>query len=371
MKHITSLFIILIGMWLVTGTALAEDEGVKYARKFVPYDHAGYFERQNVTGKNRSFLQLDNDIFWRGQLAGYNIRYTKWTPDQPNGNVVIYNHGFQSHRGWFNETGEQLSDLGYVVYAFDRIGSGCSSGGVSIAWADEHGEVRRDLIRRRGHVGSWQVFTHTIHLVKQLAKSENAGAGIHLWANSFAAGLVTAYIEAYQPNDINSVVFTSPGLFSKLPLPFSIEELIASDPGTYFDSIIPENENDNGAAYFTSDPFYFDAIKGDKKSLRRVTKEYYFNISTLSAFNQSNSGAAGSYLPNIRRFYLLVHQDPMMDNIKMMDYIRDNSENAIAKIYEGGEDHRHYLLFTEDAFDVLSDIDRFIQDDTVDDLEDL
>ena len=371
MKYFKVLQIIIFGALLITANAFAAGERIEYQLQDHDCHDAGYFKKQNLTGEDRSFTQLDNDIFWRGQLAKYRIRYTKWTPARFNGNVIIYNHGFQSHRAWFNETGQQLSALGYIVYAFDRIGSGCSSGGVSITFADRHGEVRRSIIRKRGHIASWQAFTHTIHLIKQLAKSENIGANLHLWANSYAAGLVTAYIEEYKPTDLDSVVFTSPGLFSKLPLPFSIEDLIISDPGTFFESIIPESDGDQGAAYFTSDPIYYDAIKKDKKSLRYVTREFYFNTSALSEFVQINSGAAHSYLPNIRRFYLLVHQDPIMDNIKMMEYIRANSENAIAKIYEGGEDHRHYLLFTEDAFDVLSDIDRFFMGDTVHDREDL
>lgn len=371
MKSKKTLHIILFGIWFFTGNTFAFAKYINHPQQRYECPDAGYFEKLNISGVYRSFLQLENDIFWKGQLVKYNIQYTKWTPDQFNGNVVIYNHGFQSHRAWFNETGEQLSKLGYVVYAFDRIGSGRSSDGVSITYSEDQGDVRRSLIKKRGHIATWKVFTHTIHLMKQLAVSEYIGANIHLWANSYAANLVTAYIEEYHPTDIKSVVFTSPGLFTKLPLPFSIEDLILADPGTYFNSIIPENNGDKGATYFTSDPIYYNAIKNDEKSLRQVTREFYFNISSISQFIQTNSGRVNSYLPNIKRFYLLVRQDPMMDNIKMMDYIRDNSENAIVKIYNGGENHRHYLLFTEDVFDLLSDIDHFFMGDEVYDQEGL
>ncbi len=365
---------VVLGFWLLAAAASASGFDAQYEETFQQQrftGFSGYFERQNRTGKTRNFLQLDNDIFWRGQLARYRINYTKWTPQHPNGKVIIYNHGFQSHKAWFNETAEQLHQLGYVVYAFDRIGSGRSSAGVSVVLTEENGETTRSLLRKRGHIDSWQVFTHTIHLMKQLAKSENIGASINLWANSFAAVLVTAYLEEYRPDDIDSVVFTTPGLYSSSPLPFTIEELINAAPGTYFESTIPEVNNDRGAANFTSDPIYFDAIKRDRKSLRQVTREYYFNISWVSEFNELNSGSPDSHLPAVRRFYLLVDQDPLMNNVRMMEYIRRNADNAIAKIYQGGPDNRHFLTFTEDAVEAVNDIDSFYREDTVPGIEDL
>ncbi len=64
-----------------------------------------------------------------GTEIAYHLAYTRWIPESPNGIVIVYNHGLQSHRGWFNGTANDLVARGYTVYAFDRIGSGTSSRG--------------------------------------------------------------------------------------------------------------------------------------------------------------------------------------------------------------------------------------------------
>ncbi|WP_018416319.1 alpha/beta fold hydrolase [Teredinibacter turnerae] len=343
---------------------------------------ANTFDKYNVTGEAFSFTQQDQAVFWKGgvvtlldrglslnrfppkaKFAEYEVSYMKWTPSYSNGQSIIYMHGFQSHAGWFYESAEKLAILGYTVYAFDRIGSGRSSRGVSVLPATE--TMPPEMLRGKGHINSWQGFTQTIKLLTKIAQTEHPENTINLWANSFAANLLTAYLMEYSPTDIASVVYTSPGFFSKLPLPFPVEELIGAAPGTYFPSTIPELDGDKGAYLFTSDPHYSRDIARDRLSLRTVTKEFYFNVVGVQNFHFEATAVAPQGLTQYKRFYLVVDGDPMMDTAQTVDYVTQYSENAVLKLYSGGVDHRHFLAFTEDADIVIDDIDLFLSGESV------
>lgn len=354
--------------------------GVVLAVLFSVQVLASQFDEFNLTGVKHSFTQHDDDLFWEGGVVTfletgnttyanndsgtfpkYKVHYMKWTPVDSNGQVIIYNNGLQSHAGWFYESAEKLVQLGYTVYAFDRIGSGRSGDGLSIVPAHLAADGVAQLQRGSGHISHWRVYTKSIHLMKQIAKSQNPGKSIHLWANSFAAHILTAYIMQYEPADVASYIFTSPGFFSRLPLPFTIPALIAAAPGTYFPTTIPEINGDKGAHLFTSIPQYQRLIARDSKSQRQFTKEFYINVPDLQTFHFSKSAVPGSFLTKTRRFYLIVDGDPMMDTARTLNYVHQYSQLAAAKRYPGGADHRHFLEFTEDADLALLDIDAFIQ----------
>lgn len=343
---------------------------------------AGSFDRYNITGVRNAFYQQDQWVFWDGgtfnildqgttrlhqpdvaRFERYNVHYMKWTPVYSNGQSIIYMHGFQSHAGWFYESAEKLALLGYTVYAFDRIGSGKSSRGLTVI-PMETSEPAQQL-RGKGHINSWMSYTQTVHLMTRIAKAEHPGYSLNLWANSFGAHLLTAYVLEHAPEDIAALVYTSPGLFSKLPLPFSVDELIAAAPGTYFPSPIPERDGDQGAHLFTSDTRYLRAIAADRQSLRQLTKEFYFNVSAVQNYHFATSAMHPQDLTRYRRFYLVVDGDPMMDTARTVNYVQQFSENAVLKLYSGGADHRHFLAFTADAEIVLADIDQFLLAESV------
>lgn len=340
---------------------------------------ASNFDAYNKTGIKHSFSQHEDDLFWEGGAVNfletghtsydrndstsfpkYKVHYVKWTPVNANGHVIIYNNGLQSHAGWFYETAEKLSQSGYTVYAFDRIGSGRSGDGISIVPAHLSADGMAYMQKGSGHIAHWKVYTKSIHLMKQIAKTQNPGKSINIWANSFAAHILTAYILQYEPADVASYIYTSPGFFSKLPLPFTIPALIAAAPGTYFPTTIPEINGDKGAHLFTSIPHYVRLIARDSKSQRQFTKEFYSNVPELQTYHFSKSAVPGSFLTKTRRFYLIVDGDPMMDTIRTLGYVQQYSQLAAAKRYPGGADHRHFLEFTEDAELALLDIDAFI-----------
>lgn len=319
------------------------------------------FFQLNHSGRQGVLHYSDPLLSQAGQPVHYQLRYTYWLPGRSNGKVIIYNHGLQSHRGWFYGSAEYLAILGYTVYAFDRVGAGQSSASVSVRPASDNGSAA-SLIRQHGHVDRWQVWTDSLDQMVRLVRKRHPSLELNLWANSFAAHILTGYINSYPDRGVRRLVFTTPGLFSRLPLPFTIPELIAAAPGQYFASTIPEQQGDQGATLFTSDPFYQWAISTDGYSQRRFSREFYLAVGGLTQFNLLRTSFSTDPLASFPRFYLYVPADPMMDNQRLRSYLTLAPDNTVVKAYSGGDDHRHLLAFTADMQQSILDIDDFLHD---------
>lgn len=317
------------------------------------------FYQLNHSGRQGVLQYQDPHLTIHGKPVSYQLRYTYWLPGRSNGKAIIYNHGLQSHRGWFYGSAEYLAILGYTVYAFDRVGAGQSSAGVSLSSAATGSP---QLIKKAGHVDRWQVWTDSLDQMVQLVRLRHPKLEVNLWANSFSAHILTAYINSYPARGVKRLVFTTPGLFSKLPLPFTIPELINAAPGQYFASNIPANNNDQGAWLFTDDPFYQWAIATDGYSQRQFSREFYMAVGGLTQFNLLRTTFTSDPLATYPRFYLYVEQDPMMDSQKLRSYLTLAPANSVAKAYRGGKTARHLLAFTDDMQQSILDIDDFLHD---------
>lgn len=326
------------------------------------------FFQLNHSGKQGVLHYTDPLLSQSGKTVRYQLKYTYWLPGRSNGKVIIYNHGLQSHRGWFYGSAEYLRILGYTVYAFDRVGAGQSSAGVSLvqlpvpADVDEPTTTRPVLIRQPGHVDRWPVWTDSLDQMVQLVRQRHPRLELNLWANSFAAHILTGYINSYPDRGIRRLVFTTPGLFSKLPLPFTIADLINAPAGQYFPSTIPEHNGDKGAGLFTADPFYHWAISTDGYSQRRFSREFYLAVGGLTQFNLLRTTISTDPLAQLPRFYLYVSADPMMDTGRLRSYLQIAPQNTVAKAYQGGLEQRHLLAFTADMQQSILDIDDFLHD---------
>ena len=315
------------------------------------------FAGQLHTGNHDVFFLSDPEID-SAQLedAGYTIHYTTWRPERPNGRVIVYNHGLQSHRGWFNATAEELRREGFAIYAFDRIGAGESDGGLASGNAG--------LEHLRGHVRDWRLFVETLDAMVGLAREENRDHEIVLWGNSYGAKVVTAYLQLYadslEAKRIKTAIFTVPGLFvndASMPLPFSRLRLLLSGNLSYFPVPMVARNDDNGAAWFVGPGPWFDRIRDDELSLRYLTRRAYLETRLLDRAATGRPATPRLPLPD---FYLLVQNDPMMDNDKVEAYLEARATDSLVKYYDGGPDDAHFLLFTEDGDQALADIIAFL-----------
>ncbi len=324
------------------------------------------------TGENGFFLQ--EDPFYSDKLketVQYKLDYTRWQPSsqKDNGHVIIYNHGLQSHRAWFNATAEKLKLLGYTVYAFDRIGSGTSSDAYALdgwymgmeEWVPFLPFV--DVVQRRGHIRDYDQFLTSIDKMKKIALNENPNKKIHLWGNSYGAKIVTNYLlDSERSHNISSSIFTTPGLYrnkEKMPLPFSRVSLFLSKSADQFESPVVPIDNNKGAHWFTSMPTWLDRITNDPLSLRTMTRKMGFQTLAMDKNIAAHEGKNLDFSKS-KRFYLMVNDDVMMDNEKMQQHIANNQGNNQVKFYQGGKENKHFLAFTADADTAINDIDQFL-----------
>lgn len=309
-------------------------------------------------GEHGSLTLLDPVISGKaGSNQSYTIRYTRWKPEQPNGRVIVYNHGFQSHRAWFNGTANRLAGAGYVVYAFDRIGSGTSGRGLAV----EKGEV----VETRGHCRSWELYLETLDLMVELAGEENPDSAIFIWGNSYGAKIVTTYLfsraDRLKAAGVAGAIFTAPGLFQNkksMPLPFSKVKLLFSGSLKKFPVPMVERDGDNGASWFVAPGPWFERIRDDNLSIREVTRTFYLQTRELDGYIKKRPRSARLPLPTI---YLMVENDILMDNVKMKQHIETRGSDAVYKFFPGGPENKHFILFTEDADEALGDIQLFLE----------
>lgn len=333
------------------------------------------FSRGIGQGVNHSFTQIDQEISKSAaKQIGYTIKYTKWVPKMSNNRVIIYNHGLQSHRQWFFETAGFFLDQGYTVYAFDRIGAGDSSPGLTLYFnpdTDDYADYSTNkdgyrIEKKMGHVRSWHLFVDTLDQMTVIAGKENPTAQITLWGNSYGAKIVSAYLISKPVHpQVNAVIFTTPGLFrnvTSMPLPFKPAKILLwsfLNELHYFPIPMVAKENDRGAHWFTQNPVYYSLIAEDHRATRRVTARFYLETKDMDAYIAANMKKSSQH-QEIPRFYLMVKDDAMMDNEKLVSVLNRDSMNYLTKFYRGGDFHKHFLTFTSDKNQVLQDLLTFM-----------
>ena len=324
------------------------------------------------TGEVFSFQQKDT-LFSKilNKDISYRLDYTRWRPEKSNGHAIVYNHGLQSHRAWFNSTAEYLRTLGYTVYAFDRIGSGTSSDAFALdgypLGLEDHMPFLPgiEVVTRRGHIEDYHTFLDSIDLMLDIVETEHSTDNIHLWANSYGAKITTRYLlDERRSKRVKSAIFTTPGLFrdtQSMPLPFSKLSLITAKNSDLFDSPVTPMNDDNGASWFTNMDIWLSKISHDKLSVRHMTRKLALQTREMDTYIAKESKKSNA-LHYKSRFYLLVNNDAMMDNDKMLNHIEKNKPGSQVKIYQGGSKPKHFLTFTPDAQAALADIHNFISE---------
>ena len=116
-------------------------------------------------------------------------------------------------------------------------------------------------------------------------------------------------------------------------------------------------DGDNGAAWFVSAGPWFQKIRNDELSLREVSRDFYMQTNALDKFVQRKSHRLPPELPVA---YLLVENDPMMDNDRARELIARQTPHAQVQSYGDGDDNDHFLLFSEHRDAAMRDILAFL-----------
>jgi len=173
---------------------------------------------------------------------GYTLRFRKYESANPKGPVIAFNHGIQSHGGWYDRGCRYFADAGFTNYFFDRRGSGLNES--DRGHARSHFQLMDDLraslaMVRREHPGSPLILAAISWggklAVATLADHPQLADGLILVAPGFVPQvhpplgdqLRIALAGPFRPRRKLPVPLSDPALFTPHP---EGQELIAQDP---------------------------------------------------------------------------------------------------------------------------------------------
>ena len=163
---------------------------------------------------------------------------------------LVLVHGLQSHAGWFeaSDTARELARAGICSLAYDRRGSGRSSG-------------------ERGHAQSAEDFLLDLDAARRALRRELGPAGpLHALANCFAAPTVLAYA-AEHPGAFASLILTAPATHMRRNASYGLgAKLCIALDGARATFPTPLRDED----FVRAGP-WLDWIRHDPLALRRVS----------------------------------------------------------------------------------------------------
>ena len=112
--------------------------------------------------------------------GGLELFYRSWRPSSTPRAVVVIVPGFNSHSGYYEWVGQQLTDRGLAVYAIDLRGRGQSEG-------------------ERFYVDRFEDYVSDVHTLVTLARSRDAGLPMFLLGHSAGGVVACLYAASHQP----------------------------------------------------------------------------------------------------------------------------------------------------------------------------
>ena len=275
------------------------------------------------------------------KVEGLDLSYRYFMSHNQKKISFIYCHGMQSHQKWFTDSAEEFKARGFLVYTWDRMGSGDSA----------------HIDGLKGHMNSFAIHLKSLENLIARAREDHPENKIVLWGDSYGGKLLAAF--AAIEGVVDGFIFSTPGIYhnkEKLKLPYTISQFLFSRNKTYYPSVIPEYGGDNGASMFTAHESYFLKIKNDHQSQRSFTRKFYLETSKLDKFIQKKTKNVA--IPSL---LLLIGDDSMVDNKKNQKFFRERFLKVDVKIYQTDKKNQHYLMFTSARERAFNDVEIFMQ----------
>jgi len=174
-------------------------------------------------------------------------------------------HGLQSHAGWFEASGTaaELAGAGITCLAYDRRGSGRSSG------VSGHADSCEDFIADlRAAAAALRV---------ELDRSIGSRTPMHVLANCFGTRAVLAYL-ADDPSAFDSLILTSPATHMSRKGSYGLLQrlsILLSPSRYYFPTPLQDDD------FLASGP-WLEWIRRDRLGLRRVTAGFLRSANRLT-----------------------------------------------------------------------------------------
>jgi alpha-beta hydrolase superfamily lysophospholipase len=243
--------------------------------------------------------------------------------------MLLVVHGLQSHSGWYMG-GQANAEAGISSLAFDRRGSGLSSG-------------------KHGHASSVDDFMDDFAAALSFLESvEPSGLPIHVMANSLGAVIAINYFSQNKDVNIASLILTTPGTHSTEEGSYSLLTKLAiltAPAERYFRSPIRDE-------HFVDEGNYLDWIRNDPMSRRNFTASFLRTVNSMKKDLDKKSA-----LIDVPVFALVADKDAIIDNAAFEKEVFSNFQSKkVIRTY----DSKHYLFFGNDRENVAADIREWV-----------
>ncbi|MGB0716046.1 MAG: alpha/beta fold hydrolase [Phycisphaerae bacterium] len=264
---------------------------------------------------------------------GYQAYARFWTHQGDMRGSVLYQHGIQSHCGWYETSARRLAEAGYDVLQIDRRGSGLNT-------------------RDRGHAESADQLLEDARLAQAHLLDRTNCAACHLVGVSWGGKLVAGSYAA-NPHRTLSLSLVTPGLFPKVGVSgqtmAKIGMAMLYERKQLFD--IPLNDPD----LFTTVPKWQQFFREDKPTLRQCTAGFYLASRRMDKIIQGLGDR-----PAVPVHLLLAGDERIVDNGKTEAFVdRLCWPGTKITMYETA---RHSLEFEDDPEIYFRDLVSFITD---------
>ena len=226
---------------------------------------------------------------------GYPAYARYWSTKSPRG-AVLYQHGIQSHCGWYEASAEWLAQAGYAVLQVDR--RGCGRNQQDRGHAESADQLIADALAGRDE------------LTRRSGLADHHIVGVS-WGGKLA---VAAYVT--DPAQVKSLTLVTPGLFPQVGVSKAqmakIGFAMLYEPHSLFD--IPLNDPDR----FSSDPRWQEFFETDALTLRQCTAGFY-----LASRRMDKIVARLPKTQPTPIYLLLAGDERIIDNEKTAAFVRE------------------------------------------------
>ena len=239
---------------------------------------------------------------------------------------VIMTHGLQSHSGWFAQSADRMAAHGHPVYAFDRRGSGLSTG-------------------PRGDMKTFDEMIDDLLVVADHIKAKYGTRKVFLLGHCFGAIPATVFAIRH-PDRTEGLILTTPGIYTLTDLPLSQKLKIFFSRSGQRDFLMPDPLD---PSEFTELPPFEAFIRSDPLALRAATGDFYFQVHRARKYLNANTDKI-----EMPVFMALAGEDPISDNRRNIRFFEDLP--ADDKMVINYEDARHILEFSPEKERFLADL---------------
>lgn len=291
--------------------------------------------RSQVVGVLFSILLLCAPAYSKTQLNfssndGTRLYGEFYQAQDPKAMLLVV-HGLQSHSGWYRG-GQANANAGISSFAFDRRGSGLSSG-------------------KHGHANSPDDFMDDFGAALSFLESiKPSGLPLHVMANSLGAVVAINYFSKNQDVNIASLILTTPGTHSTKEGDYSLLTKLAiltAPAERYFRSPIRDE-------HFVDEGEYLDWIRKDTMGRRNFTASFLRSVNSMKKDLDKKSALIDAPV-----FALVADKDAIIDNAAFEKEVFSSFPN---KKEIRSYDSKHYLFFGNDRENVIADIQEWVLD---------